>query len=91
MIFFPFKLSINFPNPFGSIIKCGFTFLSFNIFFVLFLFAIKYIFFLSSNNKLQLGIGLCGLSYPLIFKSQATFSGAVINKKFDLFFFKFNN
>ena len=36
------------------------------------------IFFLSSSNKRQLGIGLVGLSYPLIFSNHATFSGALI-------------
>ena len=37
---------------------------------------------------LQLGIGLKGLSLPLIFKSQATFSGADIKILSDLSLFK---
>ena len=38
--------------------------------------------------SLELGTGLFGLSPPLIFSIQATFSGALINIKSDLLFFK---
>ena len=43
----------------------------------------------SAINKLQFGIGLLGLSKPLIFNNHATFSGAVINIKSELFFLRY--
>ena len=48
------------------------------------------IFFLFVKIILQFGIGLFGLSLPLKFNNQATFSGALINIfsiLFDLIFF----
>ena len=38
--------------------------------------------------NLEFGMGLFGPSLPLIFKIQATFSGAVTNKLSALFFFR---
>ena len=50
------------------------------IFLTLFFFVIKNIFLSLPIINLEFGIGLLGLSNPLIFKSQATFSGALTNK-----------
>ena len=55
-------------------------FLSKTRFFKLFLFAIKNNSFFLFNISLAFAIGLLGLSYPRIFKSQATFSGAEIKQ-----------
>ena len=76
----PFNLSINSLKS-----KKSNTWL-FLIFFSLIIFLI--LSFLVNNNNclffpiinLELGIGLVGLSYPLIFNNQATFSGALINR-----------
>ena len=43
------------------------------------------------NISLQLGIGLCGLSLPLKFNNQATFSGAVTKRQSDLSFLRYFN
>ena len=49
---------------------------------------IKYTFFDLLMINLEFGKGLFGPSPPLIFKIQATFSGAVTNKQSALFFFR---
>ena len=76
----PFNLLIRSLNFFGFIICFLDNFLSLMIFKVFSFCVIK-------NNSLsfpiikrQLGIGLFGLSDPLIFSNHATFSGALINR-----------
>ena len=74
------RLRIRSLKSLGSIICEDFNFFSFINLETLFFFEIKKRLFFLSNNKWQFGIGLLGLSQPLIFNNQATFSGAVINK-----------
>ena len=64
----------------GSTIWSCLSFFSLKSFVVLFFSTIKKTCFSFVSNRLLFGIGLVGLSNPLIFNSHATFSGAVINK-----------
>ena len=80
MNLFPFKLLIKSLKFFGSI-TCFFdNFFSLTIFEALSIWAIKNNSLFFPIINLQLGIGLLGLSEPLIFNIQATFSGALINR-----------
>ena len=63
-----------------SITLFFFIFFSLIIFLALLFLVIKNNFLFLLIINLALGIGLFGLSYPLIFKSHAMFSGAVTNK-----------
>ena len=63
-----------------------FIIFSFNNFFAFWGSVIKKTFFDLLMINLEFGTGLFGPSAPLIFKIQATFSGAVINKLSALFF-----
>ena len=77
---FPFSFLIKGSNFLGFIICCFNNFLSLTIFKAFSFFEIKYnSFFLPIINR-QLGMGLFGLSDPLIFSAQATFSGALTNR-----------
>ena len=88
IIILPFsKLLINKRIFFGSITLFFLIFFCLIKFFAFFFSEIKKISILSLINKRQFGIGLLGLSYPLIFNNQATFSGALINKYLDFFSF----
>jgi len=88
MKFLPFNSKIFFGKLFVLISWFLLIIFSWIIFFTLGGSAIKYIFFDLLIISLEFGIGLLGPSLPLIFKIQATFSGAVTNKLSVLFFFK---
>ena len=75
----PDNLSLILKNSLGSNISFMFIIFFFIKIFNFSFGAIRIFFLLRLISKCEFGIGLVGLSLPLIFNNQATFSGAETN------------
>ena len=85
----PLKFKIFFENSLILITCFRFIFFSLKSFLHFLISLIKKIFLFLLIINLALGVGLLGLSFPLIFKIQATFSGALTNIKSEFFFLRY--